>query len=170
VHQSRRLTLVRHAQAQQAAPTDGERALTAAGQQAAAELGATLDAAGGRPDHALVSSALRARQTWEAMAAAAGWSDQPDLSQALYSAEPESALDLVREVSGAPTSVLVVGHNPTMASLAQTLDDGRGDDVALTGLLTAGFPPCAAAVFEYDGEWADLAWGGARLVDYHDGR
>ena len=57
---------------------------------------------------------------------------------------------------------MVVGHNPTMASLRPVLDDGDGD--ADAGVhLAAGFPTCAVAVFGYDGRWADLAPGAATL-------
>jgi phosphohistidine phosphatase len=59
-------------------------------------------------------------------------------------------------------TALVVGHNPTMAYLAQVLDVGGSPQLAATG-----FPAAAAAVFEYDGPWADLAEGTARLVDVH---
>ena len=41
---------------------------------------------------------------------------------------------------------------------------------AHVGELLAGFPTSATAVFAYDGAWADLAEGSARLVGYHVGR
>ena len=63
----------------------------------------------------------------------------------------------------------MIGHNPTMAYLAQLLDDGEATP-ELEGELLAGFPTSAVAVFEYDGAWADLGEGSARLVGYHVGR
>ena len=47
-------------------------------------------------------------------------------------------------------TLVVVGHNPTMASLAQLLDDGEGDEEAGDG-CTRGLPGRALAVFDVDG-------------------
>jgi len=164
--QSRRLLLVRHAKAAQDGATDSERPLTEGGARHAEEVGAWLTERDLRPDHALVSSARRAVETWEALVRGGGWDVEPGVDRALYTAEPETALDLVREVGDAPTLALV-GHNPTIASLAQLLDDGEGDADAGTELAASGFRPGAVAVLELDGEWSDLAWGSARLVAFH---
>ena len=67
------------------------------------------------------------------------------------------------------TSVILVGHNPTMAYLASLLDDGEGD-AEVSAAMLSGYPTSAVALFEYDGEWADLGEAGARLVAYHVGR
>ena len=63
----------------------------------------------------------------------------------------------------------MIGHNPTMAYLAQLLDDGMGDPAAMAD-MTGGFPTCALTIFEYDGEWADLDLGSARVAAFHVGR
>lgn len=165
MQQSRRLVLVRHAEAAHGA-SDVGRPLTAGGERAAAALGAELGRMGLDPDHALVSAALRAQQTWEALAGAAAWTVDPEVSQPWYAAETESGLDLLREVPEGATVVVAVGHNPTVASLAQLLDDGHGDDEAVTGLLRGGFPPGTALVLEHDGGWADLGPATARPTHY----
>jgi phosphohistidine phosphatase len=161
------LVVVRHAKAEQVAATDLERELTDQGRADAAAAGKWLAAAGVPPDHALVSAATRAVQTWEALAGGAGWSLNADLDPGLYSAGPDTALDLVREVDEGYGTVVLVGHNPTMAVLAQLLDDGEGDVEAGNAMAT-GFPPSAVAVFEVAGEWADLEV--ARLTGFHVGR
>jgi phosphohistidine phosphatase len=119
------------------------------------------------PDRALVSAAPRVVQTWEALAGSAGWSISPDLDRGLYTAGPDTALDLVRAVDDSSHALVVVGHNPTMASLAQLLDDGEGDVEAGNAMAT-GFPTSAAAVFAVEGSWADLE--SARLTGFHVGR
>jgi len=164
--QSRRLLVIRHAKAAGAAATDAERPLTDRGVAAAEALGAWLASRDLRPDHALVSSAVRAVETWEAVARGGGFDVEADLSHGLYAAEPESALDLVREAGDAAVLALV-GHNPTVGTMAQLLDDGEGDDDAGTALASSGFPAGAVAVFGHDGDWGDLAWGSARLVAFH---
>lgn len=164
--QPRRLLVIRHARAGQAAATDAERSLTDDGAREAEAAGAWLADRDLRPDHALVSSARRAVETWEALARGGGWDVAPEVAQALYAAEPESALDLVREASTGATTLALVGHNPTVGTMAQLLDDGEGDAAAGTELAADGFPPGAVAAFEHDGDWADLGWGAARLVAY----
>jgi phosphohistidine phosphatase len=167
--QSRRLVVMRHATAEQAAATDLERELLAQGREAAAEMGSWLAARGIRPDHALVSAAARTRQTWEALADAAGWVLEADVDRGLYTAGPETALDLMRSTPAEAGTLVVVGHNPTIAYLAQMLDDGEGDTEA-SNEMALGYPAGAATVLEYDGAWADLGAGTARVMAFHVGR
>ena len=161
------LVVIRHAKAEQVAATDLERELTARGRNDAAAAGEWLAAAGVRPDHALVSAAPRAVQTWEAMAGGAGWSLDAELDPGLYTAGPDTALDLVRALDETNDCAVIVGHNPTMAVLAQLLDDGEGD-IEAGNAMTAGFPTSAVAVFEVPGAWTDLE--SARLTGFHVGR
>ena len=160
---------MRHAKAEQDGPTDFERPLAARGRADGAAAGSWLAGQGVEPDHALVSAALRTQQTWEAVASGAGWSLSPDLDRGLYAAGPETALDLVRLVPDSAQSLVVIGHNPTVAVLAQLLDDGSGD-AAVAAEMVGGFPTSSVAVSSYDGDWADLGEGTARLDAYHVGR
>lgn len=166
---SRRLVVMRHAKAEQEGPTDFERPLADRGRRDAAAAGAWMASAGVDPDHALVSAALRTQETWASVCDGAGWSLQPDLDRGLYAAGPETAVDLIRLVPEEATCVVVVGHNPTMAYLAQMLDDGTGDADAATA-MTGDFPTSAVAIFTYDGSWSSLGVGDARLDVFHVGR
>ena len=168
----RTLVVMRHAKAEQAAPTDYERPLAERGHRDSAVVGAWLAERGFTPDHALVSGALRTRETWEHTRRGAGeaWSaSEASYDRGLYAADADTALDLVRMVDDVHERVVVIGHNPTVAYLAQLLDDGEGDADAANE-LAMGFPTSATAVFSYDGSWSDLAPGGARLVAHHVGR
>ena len=160
---------MRHAKAEQHGPTDFDRPLADRGHRDAAEAGAWLAEQGFTPEHALVSAALRTQETWVSLAGAAGWSLDPELDRGLYAAGPDTALDLVREVDDDVRRLLVVGHNPTIAVLAQLLDDGDADP-SLAAQLLGGYPTCAVAVFAHEGSWADLSDGAARLVGFHVGR
>jgi phosphohistidine phosphatase len=163
------LVVVRHSKAEQSGETDHARRLADVGRSDAEAAGRWLAGEDLVPDHALVSAAPRARETWDALAAGAGWSVEPTLDEGLYSAGPDTALDLVRGTPAEASVVVVVGHNPTMAQLAQLLDDGEGDPDA-SRAMASGFPTSAVAVFEYDGAWAGLDITGARLVAFHVGR
>jgi phosphohistidine phosphatase len=165
----RTIVVMRHAKAEQTGATDFERRLAERGHADAAEAGRWLAAQGLEPELALVSAAVRTQETWEALAEGAGWDLDPELDEGLYSAGTQTALDLVRDVDEGITSVIVVGHNPTMASLVAILDDGEGDDEA-GNALALGFPTSAVTVFEYDGDWKDLDEASASVVAFHVGR
>lgn len=163
----RRLVLMRHAKAAPTAPSDHGRALAARGLDEAEEVGHWLREQGITPDAALVSDSLRTQQTWEQVATAAGWDVDPHFSAGLYGAEPDSAFDLIREVDADVRTLVVIGHNPTMASIAELVDDGEGDADATTALVTRGLPTSGLAVFGVSGEWADLEPGAGRLEAFH---
>jgi phosphohistidine phosphatase len=167
----RTLVIMRHAKAETSAPSDLDRALTERGHAAAADAGSWLAAQGVEPDYALVSAATRTYETWEDLAVGAGWDlGLAETSEALYSAEGDTALDLIRELEDGISSLVVVGHNPTVGYLVQLLDDGDGDEEAMSQVAVGGYPTAAVTVFSYDGDWADLEEGAATLVGYHVGR
>jgi phosphohistidine phosphatase len=160
---------MRHARAEPGGETDHERELAQRGWDDAVSAGRWLADGGFVPDGALVSSARRATSTWLALAEGGSFEVEAEVSQSLYSAGPEAALDLVRETSDDVSALVVVGHNPTIAYLAQLLDDGTGDADALRE-MAIGFPAGALARFEVTGDWAGLDLASARLVGFHVGR
>jgi phosphohistidine phosphatase len=169
VSEPKTLVVMRHAKAEQSARSDIERRLTDSGVADAAEAGAWLAGRGIQPDGAIVSAAVRTEQTWDAVAEGAGWDLEASLEEGLYEAGTESALDLLRATEEHVTTLVLLGHNPTMAMLAALLDDGEGDDEAGND-ISLGFPTCAVAVFSYDGEWAELDEASASAVAFHVGR
>jgi phosphohistidine phosphatase len=165
----RRLVVMRHAKAEPTAPSDHDRALAARGRADAEEAGRWLRAQGLRPDAALVSDAVRTVQTWEEVLSGAGWDCPTDLSAGLYAAGADSAFDLLRDTDPSVGCLVVVGHNPTMAYLAELIDDGEGDVDTTTALVTRGFPTAALAVFTVEVPWSDLGPGTGRLETFHVG-
>jgi phosphohistidine phosphatase len=165
---ARRLVVMRHARAEPGGETDELRELAQSGWDRAVEDGRWLADRGITPDGALVSSARRTRSTWAAVEQGGSFQVTPVYSESLYTASPETALDLVRETDESVTALVVVGHNPTMAYLAQLLDDGSGEEDAVRA-MTTGFPPGALAVFEVTGPWPGLELASARLIAFHVG-
>jgi len=167
---SRTLVLMRHAKAEVSAPTDFERRLTDRGHADADDVGAWLASQGVEPDYALVSAAARTVETWEDLSAAAGWDVAlAEYVGALYDAGTDTALDIIRETDEGVTALVVVGHNPTIAYLAQLLDDGDGDEEG-GNAMAAGFPTAAVAVFAFSGEWSELDEASATLNGFYVGR
>lgn len=165
----RTIVVMRHAKAEETGATDFDRRLAQRGHGDAAEAGRWLAARGLEPELALVSASVRTQETWESLASGAGWDLDAELVEGLYSAGTQTALDLLRQVDDGIISVLVVGHNPTMASLAAILDDGDGDEEA-GNELALGYPTSAVTVFEYDGRWSELDEASASVVAFHVGR
>lgn len=164
-----RLVVVRHAKAEPIGPSDPERALTERGRADAAAAGRALAAAGVVADAALVSAAVRTQETWRVLARAAGWTAEAQVERSLYSADEDAVLDLVALTDDAVGTLVVVGHNPTMGTLAQLLDDGDGPPEVAARLMQ-GYPTSAAAVFEVPEQWHRVGAGSGRLVLLEVGR
>lgn len=160
-----RLVLLRHAKA---APGSGGpdelRALTATGREQAAWVGASLAGAGLVPEVALVSAAVRTRETWQHLGAALEPAPEEDVRDELYSAGVGTVLDVVREVDDRVRTVAVVGHEPTISRTAAVLAR-EDDDEALLDRVRHGVPTATYAVLELTTSWSRLDPGTARLVD-----
>lgn len=165
----RSLVVIRHAKAERVGPTDFERELTPRGHGDAAAVGRWLAEQEIRADAAVVSAATRTRQTWDAVCRSAGWEVAPTLDRGLYAADADTALDILRTVDDGAACAVLLGHNPTVAYLAQLLDNGDGD-LEAGNAMAIGFPTSATAVLGFDGSWADLALGTAILRGFHVGR
>lgn len=161
---------MRHAKAEPFAETDHARRLTDRGVAAARDVGAHLRDEGIRPDFALVSSAERTRDTWDAVSELAGaQSAGVRFDDAVFTGSPDVVLEALWAAPPDAGTVMFVGHNPTAAYLCHLLDDGEGEPSAVSGLLE-GFPPGALAVIEVGVPWADLAAETGRVVGYYVGR
>ena len=140
------------------------------GRRQARAVGEHLAGLGVVPSTALVSTAVRTRQTWDEVAGAAGCDVTPRLDDDLYGGGPESVLEVLRTVEADASTVVVVGHNPTIGYLAQMIDDGEGDPAAFTS-LGEGYPTGSLAVFGVESEWSgmDVDNASARLLDFFTG-
>jgi len=161
---------MRHAKAEPFAPSDHARTLIDRGVASARDVGVHLREIGVLPDHALVSTAVRTRQTWDALVEGAGLTGcEVAFEDAVYTGSPDVVIDELRGVPEDAATVAFVGHNPTASYLCHLLDDGEGDAEAISGLLR-GFPPAAVAVIEIGVPWAELAAETGRVVGYYVGR
>lgn len=155
--------VARHGKAEQYGAEDHRRPLTERGRRQARDAGEWLAASGFVPTYALVSSATRTRESWEALLVGSGSSAQAEISDSAYAADTETVLTLLQ---GAPEEAVVlafVGHNPTVSSLVHLLDSGQPDPTAFRA-LSFGLPTSGVAVLELTTSWHDLELGSARLV------
>lgn len=141
------------------ASTDTQRRLTERGRRDLTETGRWLARVLGdtRPERALVSTAERTRATWQHLAAAAAWPEEiAEYDYALYGGEYVTVLDLIEQVDDSIRVLVVVGHNPLIAQLAQLIQEGDAEPDA-AALLARGYPPGTATVFEGSGSWRGFA-------------
>jgi phosphohistidine phosphatase len=165
----RRLMLLRHAKTENDAPSgrDQDRRLDNRGRTDAAEIGGWIGRHPPFPDSVLVSSAVRARQTWEiAWEAMKDKVPQPQLEllPELYGADPAQLLQIIRAASATDSRrLMLIGHNPGMHELALALA-GSGDNAGRKALAD-NLPTSGLAVFDFaTDDWADVAFRRGRLV------
>lgn len=163
-----RLLLLRHAKS--AYPdgfpekiADHERPLAPRGIREAALAGDWLRANAPAIDAVLCSTATRTRQTL----ARTGIDAPVRYSDRLYGATPGDVIQEINEVSDSVTTLLVVGHEPTMSGLALILAGADGTDMAALERLSVKYPTSAIAVLDVPCGWAGLEPGRAALTAFH---
>ena len=147
-----RLILFRHGEAQHNAASldDFDRALSAHGREECESTARLLAVSGSVPDLALVSSAVRTVQTFDAVRFLFPRAAERT-SRSLYLASAAELMVAVRAAAEAARVLLVVAHNPGVHDLALSLARGgtaAGRDLAV---LESRFPTGTAAVFTFDG-------------------
>ena len=157
--------LLRHAKSDWPDVPDRDRPLAKRGRRDAPRIGRWLHDRGYVPDVVVCSAARRTRQTWDLVAPELGGSPSVTFEPRAYAASPQTLLYLARELPGKYRAALLIGHNPGIAELADSLAEppaGNGKSSS-AGLR---FPTAAVAVFEFDSDWPGLSPGQTRLVDY----
>jgi phosphohistidine phosphatase len=157
------LLILRHAKATRDAPQgDFARPLTARGRRDAAAVAAALKSSGAPVDEIITSPATRAAETAEAVASAIG-AAPPVPSAALYEADVTHLVRLVQSLPDEVASTMIVGHNPLLEDLANTL---LPTDSQLEHLATAGL-----AHLDFDvAHWSDVRDGSGHLTGTYTGR
>ena len=115
-----------------------------------------------QPQLVFCSQALRARQTWQL--AGQGIARQPTVrfSPVIYGADWHELLSLLRTTPAWIDVVMLLGHEPTMATTVLKLASGGSNSGALRQVRNK-FPTSAIATLAVSGPWADLSGGGAAL-------
>lgn len=153
----RTVLLLRHAKSSwhDESLTDEERPLNGRGREAATRMGRYLRDEGLLPGRVLCSTARRAVETLERLRRE--WPEQPRvrLDGRLYLASAERLLAVLAEQDAAVDVLLLVGHNPGLAELANGLAQaGNEEDLAR---LRRKLPTAALVEISFDVDtWGDL--------------
>ncbi len=152
------LLIVRHAKTERDHPAgDHARGLTQRGTRAATALGHDLQQRIGTPDRIVTSAARRAVQTATLIATACAAADRLHLDPALYLADLDDLLAVLRRLPDAAATVILVGHNPGLEALVP----------ALAGGPTRHLPPAGLAHLTLPVDrWAAVQPGTATLVAF----
>jgi phosphohistidine phosphatase len=154
------LYLVRHAKSSWDDPSlaDQDRPLNKRGRRNSPDMGARMAAQGHRPDLIISSPANRAISTARNIAEELGI-DVSDIvtDEKLYFAGTAGMMSVLEGVDGRYDRVMMVGHNPIMTNLMNTLGNTH----------VYNMPTCAIAVIGFDmPSWADLRKTDGELLGY----
>lgn len=159
----RNLVLMRHAKSDYPdGVPDHERPLAKRGIREAGLAGEWLRAHVPAIDAVLCSSATRTRQTL----ARTGLDAPVTFSDRLYGAAPGEMIAEINGVDDAIGTLLVLGHEPTVSSVALGLA-GPGSDRSATDAIAAKYPTSGIAVLHVTVPWAELVLRSAELLRFH---
>jgi phosphohistidine phosphatase len=155
------LTLLRHAKSSwdDERLDDHDRPLADRGHRDARRMGKRLARRKFHPELLLTSTALRARETSDYLAAALELAESRSrIERGIYLASPDELLRVVAGLDDALESVLLIGHNPGLTQLANLLLPS----LRLDNLPTAGVIAIDCAV----DRWREMDGAGCTLRFY----
>src|ERR1700677_3600417 len=153
--------LLRHAKSDWPDVPDEKRPLAKRGRHDAPAVGRWLHEHGYLPDVVVCSTARRTRQTWELIAPALGGSPSVTFEPRAYDASALTLLYLAQELPSHYRAALLIGHNPAVSELANSLVRPPAEDDA-PAPPRLSFPNAAAVVLQFTGDWPPLAPAPAR--------
>ena len=150
------LYLMRHAKSDWSGSdnSDFDRPINARGERSATAIGQWLADNNHIPQHIISSSAIRAKQTTEIMAATFAEASPEKIiyEQDLYLASVKTLLQFIETHKTALNSLMIVAHNPGMEELvAYLLSKPTRPDNSITSMTTAN-----VAIFEYSDSEFDI--------------
>jgi phosphohistidine phosphatase len=156
----KKLYLIRHAKSSWDNPglVDFERPLNKRGLKDAAKMGKALKQSLFKPDYIITSSARRAHETAEIIAAKIEYPiEKVVIEEKIYDATTYDLVEIITELDDDLDTVVVFGHNPGMTSLANLLNDVKIDNI----------PTCGIFVIEFDVKfWRKISGRNGTFVSF----
>lgn len=161
------LTLLRHAKSSwdDTVERDFDRPLNKRGARAARTVGRAMRAEGLAFDIVVASPAARVVETLAGIAEGYGRDLPARYEERIYLASPTTLLEIVRAADDSKQTLLIVGHNPGLESLALMLtQEGTG---SLRGELAEKYPTATLAEIALPiDHWRDAGRGGGELTRF----
>ena len=162
------LLLLRHAKSSWSGDglTDLDRPLNRRGERAASAMGRFMASKRLVPDLVLCSPARRARDTLELVAAKFDTPPPTLIDDRIYDfGSGKNLLECIRQQATGIKSLLLVGHNPSIEGLAQSLS-ARGEERPRSRLKNK-YPTCALAVITMNvPDWSAVCEKSGTLVRF----
>lgn len=114
-------------------------------------------------EQALCSSATRTRQTLDRT----GITAPVEFSDRLYGATPGTMIEEINGVPDEVSTLLVVGHEPTVSQVALGLADPQDCDHDAAAQISMKFPTSGIAVLRVPVSWSALELSSAGLIAFH---
>ena len=155
------LYLIRHAKSSWGNPLEGDfdRPLNDRGKRDAPRMGKRLKEKRLAPDLLLSSPAKRALTTCELIADSINYpTEKIKTDRALYHAQDEDILRIIKNLNDKHDTVLIFGHNPGLTDFVNRLTDTNIDNVP-----TGGVVACALNI----NSWKEIGWGKGE-IDFFD--
>ncbi|MGB5290132.1 MAG: histidine phosphatase family protein [Lysobacterales bacterium] len=157
---SKTLFLVRHAKSSWSDPSlsDRDRPLNKRGRRSAPDMGGRLALKGHQPDLIISSPAKRAMMTAKIIARELDYDKSTIVTdESMYFSGVGGMLTMLEGVDDRYQKVMIVGHNPAMTSLMNSLCDAS----------VGNMPTCAVAVIGFNmTSWSALCSSEGDLLDY----
>ena len=156
------LYLLRHAQSADKQPSqpDKERELTSRGMKEAGNIGQAIKKLNINFDLVMSSTALRAKSTTLCVAESLGLEAKAiTWNEEIYNASVKKLIEIVRGLNEKSSSVLLVGHNPSISYAAAYLVGTELGDLPPGGLATIRFTVS---------NWREIKSGAGELVSCID--
>ncbi|WP_406814590.1 SixA phosphatase family protein [Mycobacterium sp. M23085] len=159
----RTLLLMRHAKSDYPpGVADHDRPLAPRGVRQAGLAGDWLRANAPTVDAVLCSTSTRTRETLLNTRI-----DAPvRFSERLYATTPGTMIEEINAVDDGISTLLVIGHEPTMSTLALGLGGARDTNTVAAEQISAKFPTSAIAVLTVPCAWKQLELGMATLIAF----
>jgi phosphohistidine phosphatase len=164
VHVDKTLYLLRHAKSSWDDPSlaDHDRPLAPRGRRASKAIAGYLQRHAITPSLVLCSSSRRTRETLEQISAAFDKGADVRIEESLYATSATRLLEMLQGVDSRVSSVMLIGHDPSIRELALNLA-GSGSRLER---LREKFPTGALATLAFRGSWSELRPGTAELVAF----
>jgi phosphohistidine phosphatase len=136
------LYLMRHAKSSWSFDglSDKERPLNDRGREDAPHMGRALAKRDIRPDLLVSSPAVRALSTAALVAKELAYPPEGiRVVEGIYEADPDRLIDIIHELPDEASSVLLVGHNPTMTEVVNILSPKSVPDMATAAIACLHF-------------------------------
>ena len=155
--------LIRHAKSswEDESLSDFDRPLNERGKIDAPRMGKRLKETNFTPDLFLSSPAKRALSTAKRIAEATGFSKEKiKTDQALYHADEDEILNVIRSVSDKNDCIVIFGHNPGLTDFVNAMSNDRKRFID-------NIPTCGVVAFSFEASsWKQIDFGKGELLLY----